>query len=124
MLFRSLDGRVVGYAYYGWYRTRPAYRFTVEDSIYVDPAAHGRGVGRALLAALLDHANAIGLRQMIAVIGDGANAASVGLHGALGFHHVGVLKSTGWKLGRWLDSVLMQIDLGEGDTTPPVDRPR
>ena len=115
-------GRILGYAYFNWYRTRPAYRFLVEDSIYVDPAAHGRGVGRALLAALLERAHALGLRQMIAVIGDGANAASIGLHAALGFHHIGRIEASGWKHGRWLDTVLMQIALGDGGATPPVDR--
>lgn len=121
-LVAEADGRILGYAYYGAYRPRPAYRFTVEDSIYVDPAAHGRGIGRRLLDALLTHATRIGIRQMVAVIGDSANAASVGLHAACGFYAVGVQPATGWKHGRWLDTVLMQIALGDGDTTPPVDR--
>ena len=121
-LVAEVDGRILGYAYYGAYRPRPAYRFTVEDSIYVDPAAHGRGIGRRLLEALLADATRIGIRQMVAVIGDSANAASVGLHAACGFHPVGIQAATGWKHGRWLDTVLMQIALGDGDTTPPVDR--
>ena len=116
------EGRVLGYAYAGAYRTRPAYRFTVEDSIYLDASARGRGVGRALLGRLIADCTATGFRQMVAVIGDQANAASIGLHAALGFHMVGSLVSTGWKHGRWLDSVLMQRPLGEGDGTPPPGR--
>lgn len=112
---------VLGYGYFGSYRARPAYRFTVENSVYVAPAAKGTGVGRALLAALLERAAADGFRQMIAVIGDSANAASIGLHTALGFEHAGVLRSVGWKHGRWVDSVLMQRALGDGDGSPPVD---
>lgn len=117
----EVDGRVAGYAYAGIYRPRPAYRHTVENSVYVDPAAKGRGIGRALLAALIEATTALGYRQMIAVIGDGANAASIGLHAALGFAHAGLLCSVGWKHGRWLDSVLMQRPLGPGDGTPPDD---
>ncbi len=119
----GVDGRVLGYAYAGIYRPRPAYRFTVENSVYVDPAAKGRGLGRMLLAALIETTTALGYRQMLAVIGDSGNAASIGLHAALGFAHAGLLPSVGWKHGRWLDSVLMQRPLGDGDTTPPVDRP-
>ena len=115
----EVDGRVLGYAYAGAYRPRPAYRFTLENSVYVAPAAKGRGLGRALLAALIEATTALGYRRMLAVIGDSANAASIGLHAALGFTHAGLLPSVGWKHGRWLDSVLMQRPLGDGDATPP-----
>jgi L-amino acid N-acyltransferase YncA len=113
------DGAVLGYACAGPYRARPAYRHTVEDSIYVSPEAHRRGVGRRLLAALLDQATAAGFRQMIAGIGDSRNAASIGLHEALGFAPIGVARSVGFKHGRWLDHVLMQRSLGMGDRSPP-----
>ena len=115
----EVDGQVMGYAYAGAYRPRPAYRFTVENSVYVDPAAKGRGLGRRLLATLIEATTALGFRRMLAVIGDSGNAASIGLHAALGFTHAGLLPSVGWKHGRWLDSVLMQLPLGPGDTTPP-----
>lgn len=118
-LVAECDGEVLGYGYYGFYRPRPAYRRTVENSIYVAPTAKRGGVGRRLLAELIDHAEAAGFRQMIAVIGDGANTPSIGLHAALGFETAGVLRSVGWKHGRWLDSVLMQRPLGPGDATPP-----
>ena len=108
-------GEVIGYAYSGPYRPRPAYRFTVEDSIYVRTDAQGRGVGRALLAALIEESTRAGARQMIAVIGDAANVASIRLHAELGFRHVGVLSSVGNKFARWLDVVLMQRALGSGD---------
>ena len=112
---------LLGFAYAGPYRTRPAYRHTVEDSVYVAPDAHGRGVGRALLGRLIEIAEAHKLRQMVAVIGDSANHASIGLHKALGFEPVGVLRSVGFKHGRWVDSVLMQRALGPGDGTLPQD---
>ncbi|CAH0259101.1 phosphinothricin acetyltransferase (PPT N-acetyltransferase) [Agrobacterium fabrum str. J-07] len=112
------DGKVAGYAYAGAYRARPAYGATVEDSVYIDPAMKGMGIGRKLLDALIAEATARGFRQMIAVIGDSANAASVGVHRAAGFELVGTFKSIGWKHGQWLDTVLMQRALGEGDTTP------
>lgn len=112
------QGEVVGYAYAGAYRPRPAYRGTVENSVYVAPAAQGLGVGRALIRALIAECTAAGFRQMVAVIGDSANAASIGLHRAMGFEPVGTLRSVGWKHGRWLDSVLMQRRLGPGDDTP------
>ncbi len=118
-LAAEIDGRLVGYAYAGPYRPRPAYRFTLENSVYVDPEARGAGVGHALLARLIDAAAALGCRRMIAVIGDSGNAASIGLHRALGFTPAGVLRSVGWKHGRWLDSVLMERALGPGDATPP-----
>jgi phosphinothricin acetyltransferase len=113
-------GALLGYAYAGPYRPRSAYRFTVEDSIYLDPAATGRGVGRKLLGAVIDAAAAAGKRQMLAVIGDSANAASIGLHTALGFAPIGTFRSVGFKFGRWLDSVLMQRALGAGDTDLPA----
>lgn len=107
-------GRVLGYAYANHFRPRPAYRFCLEDSIYLAPEAIGQGVGRLLLAELLARSTAIGARQMLAVIGDAANAGSIGVHAALGFEHTGVLKASGWKFGRWLDVVLMQRPLGLG----------
>jgi phosphinothricin acetyltransferase len=118
----GLDGAsLLGFAYAGPYRTRPAYRHTVEDSVYVAPDAHGRGVGQALLGRLIALAEARKLRQMVAVIGDSANQASIGLHEALGFQRVGVLRAVGFKHGRWVDSVLMQRALGPGDETLPQD---
>jgi L-amino acid N-acyltransferase YncA len=118
-LAAELDGRVAGYAYAGLYRTRPAYRFTLEDSVYVAPEAQRRSVGRALLAALIETAATRGFRQMIAVIGDSEQTASIALHAALGFAYIGTLPSTGFKFGRWLDTVLMQRALGPGSTTAP-----
>ncbi|HEY0352187.1 MAG TPA: GNAT family N-acetyltransferase [Enterovirga sp.] len=112
------DGAIVGYAYAGLYRARPAYRGTVENSVYVRESEHGRGTGRALLAALIEEAGARDFRQMIAVIGDSANTPSIRLHAALGFELVGTLRSVGWKHGRWLDTVLMQRALGPGDGAP------
>jgi len=118
-LAAELDGRVAGYAYAGLYRTRPAYRFTLEDSVYVAPEAQRRSVGRALLAALIETAATRGFRQMIAVIGDSEQTASIALHAALGFAYIGTLPSTGFKFGRWLDTVLMQRALGPGSTAVP-----
>ena len=118
-LVAEVESEVVGYAYANLYRTRPAYRFSLENSIYVDPRFMGRGVGRNLLARLIDECAAIGCRQMIAVIGDSANDASIGLHAALGFERVGTLKAVGFKHGRWVDSVLMQRRIGAGDTSLP-----
>jgi len=114
-------GTVVGYAYASFYRTRPAYRFTVEDSVYVAPDAQRRGVGRALLIGLIEACTALGFRQMIAVIGDSNQAASIGLHRACGFDHVGNLRNVGWKFDRWLDTPLMQLALGAGAAAPPRD---
>lgn len=113
------DARLLGYAYAAPYRPRSAYRFTVEDSIYLDPAAFGRGIGRRLLSAVIERATAAGKRQMLAVIGDSANEASVRLHARLGFRPVGSFRSVGLKFGRWLDTVLMQRELGEGGSTLP-----
>ncbi len=117
------DGTLLGYCYAGPYRPRRAYRFTLENSIYLRADAAGKGVGRLLLAALIEAATAWGARQMIAVIGDSANAASIGLHSKLGFQPAGVLRSVGWKHGRWLDSALMQLTLGDGDQSPPQQEP-
>jgi phosphinothricin acetyltransferase len=102
------EGRVVGYAYAGAYRARSAYRHTVEDSIYVAQGEHGRGIGKALLAALIERCAARGLRQMVAVVGHSGNAGSTRLHESLGFERVGVLRDVGFKFGRWVDTVLMQ----------------
>ncbi len=110
---------LLGYAYANWFRPRPAYRYFVEDSIYLAPHAQRRGIGRLLLAELMARCEAAGARQMVAVIGDAANAGSIGVHAALGFVHTGVLKASGWKFDRWLDVVLMQKALGQGDATPP-----
>ena len=112
---------VLGYAYANHFRPRKAYRFCLEDSIYLHPDARGRGVGKLLLAELVARCEAAGARQMLAVIGDAANAGSIGVHAALGFTHTGVLKASGWKFDRWLDVVLMQRSLGTGDTTPGTD---
>jgi phosphinothricin acetyltransferase len=119
-LVAEIGGAVAGYAYAGPYRGRPAYRLTIEDSVYVAPDQHRRGIGHALLAALINAAAARGFRQMIAVIGDSTRqAASIGLHQVAGFRHVGILHDVGFKHGRWLDSVLMQRALGPGATTKP-----
>jgi phosphinothricin acetyltransferase len=113
------DGVVAGYAYANVYRARPAYRFTVEDSVYLDAAYTRLGIGRRLLDALIEQCAARGFRQMVAVIGDSANASSIALHRACGFEWVGVLRASGWKLDRWVDSVLMQRALGEGGESAP-----
>jgi L-amino acid N-acyltransferase YncA len=119
-LVATRAGKVVGYAYAGPYRPRPAYRYSVEDSIYVDPAAQGLGIGRALLEELIRISTASGFRQMIAVIGGGTeHPASVGLHKALGFRQIGVIEGSGFKQGRWLDTLLMQRALGPGNATLP-----
>jgi L-amino acid N-acyltransferase YncA len=116
------DGRVLGYGYAGPYRTRPAYRFACEDSVYVTPGAGRKGIGRRLLETLITRCEAIGLRLMVAIIGDSGNESSIGLHRALGFTQAGVLPSIGWKHGRWVDTVLMVRALGAGASMPPVDR--
>jgi L-amino acid N-acyltransferase YncA len=118
-LVADIGGRVAGYAYAGPYRTRVAYRFTVEDSVYIHPDAHRQGIGRRLLTELIARAEARGFRQMIAVIGDSAQTSSIELHRSLGFSPVGVFTNIGFKHGRWLDSVLMQRALGAGATTLP-----
>jgi phosphinothricin acetyltransferase len=118
-LVAEQEGRVLGYAYANYFRPRMAYRFCLEDSIYLHPDAQGKGVGRLLLAELIARCEAAGARQMLAVIGDSDNQGSIGVHTALGFEHTGVLKSSGWKFGRWLDVVLMQRQLGPGDQSHP-----
>jgi L-amino acid N-acyltransferase YncA len=112
---------VVGYAYAGAYRPRPAYRFTVENSVYLDPAAHGQRIGTRLMQDLIAACEARGYRQMIAVIGDSANAASVGVHTRAGFEMIGTHPNVGFKFGRWLDTVMMQRALGDGGATLPKD---
>ena len=118
-LVAELDGAVVGYCYAGPFRLRAAYRYTVEDSVYVSPAAVGQGVGKALLGELIRQCEALGLRQMCAVIGDSGNAASIGVHAALGFTHKGVFPAMGYKFDRWVDLVWMQRSLNGGGETPP-----
>jgi L-amino acid N-acyltransferase YncA len=111
---------VLGYGYYAPFRERSAYRFAVEDSIYVREDVRGQGVGKMLVTKLIELATAAGLRQMIAVIGDSENVGSIGVHASLGFHMIGTMKSAGLKFGRWLDVVTMQRSLGKGDSTLPV----
>lgn len=118
-LVAEAGGQVLGYAYANHFRPRRAYRFCLEDSIYLAPAARGRGVGRVLLAELVARCEAAGARQMLAVIGDSANAGSIGVHRSQGFRQVGVLSSCGWKFDRWLDVVLMEKALGRGDSCSP-----
>lgn len=119
-LVAERDGSVLGYAYAGPFRARPAYRFIVEDSIYVAPGAKGQGLGRQLLAALIERCEALGFRQLVAVIGDGSpTSASVRLHEALGFRHSGVLQGSGYKHGRWLDTTFMQLAMNGGTMAPP-----
>lgn len=117
-------GVVVGYGYCTLFRTRSAYRFTLEDSVYVRDGLQGKGIGRALLSVLIERCTALGYRQMVAVIGDSGNAGSIGLHASLGFLRSGLLRSTGFKFGRWVDTVMMQRPLGVGDGTLPTDDPR
>lgn len=121
-LVASIGGRVVGYCYATAYRPRPAYRHTIEDSIYVEDGLAGKGVGTALLGHLIARCESGPWRQMIAVIGNSENLGSIALHAAQGFQPVGTFKSAGFKFGRWVDSVLMQRALGAGDTTLPDDR--
>ena len=113
-------GQVLGFAYCQWFKPRPAYRFSAEDSIYLHPDARGRGLGRELLAALIEQAQQAGLRKLIAVIGDSANAASIGVHRSQGFEPAGVIRNCGWKFDRWLDIVLMEKTLGDGDRSAPA----
>lgn len=119
-LVAEKDGEILGYAYAGPYRTRPAYRSTVEDSIYVAPQAQGQGVGRELLSALIAECERHDFRLMVAVIGDEESKGSIGLHRSLGFEPVGILKGIGYKHGRWLSTVLMQRPLGRGIAEPPT----
>ncbi|MGE5268689.1 MAG: N-acetyltransferase family protein [Thiohalocapsa sp.] len=118
-LIAECDGSVAGYCYASLFRPRSAYRFTLEDSIYIDPALTGRGIGRALLQAVLQQSEALGYRQMVAVIGGSETVPSIGLHRALGFANVGMLPAVGFKFGRWVDIVLMQRPLGAGAEGPP-----
>jgi L-amino acid N-acyltransferase YncA len=120
-LVAEVDGGIAAYAYASRYRPRPGYRYTVENSVYVRHDAHGKGLGSALLAELVAQCTACGCRQMIAAIGDSANVASIRLHERAGFQPAGVLKSVGYKHGRWLDSVFMQLPLGDGDQTSGRD---
>jgi phosphinothricin acetyltransferase len=115
-------GAVRGFAYAGPFRPRSAYRYTVEDSVYVAPDAVGQGFGRAALGEVIKRCTALGLRQMVAVIGDSGNTASIRLHESLGFQRAAMLRSVGFKLGRWVDSVIMQRPLGVGDTVLPPGR--
>lgn len=119
-LVADFGGTVAGYGYCARYRTRSAYRYALEDSVYVRPDAQGRGVGGALLAELVRRCEALGYRQLIAVIGDSAHAASIALHASQGFLRVGTLRSVGFKFGRWVDSVIMQRPLGSGDAETPL----
>lgn len=116
-------GAVTGFAYVAPYRPRPAYRFAVENSVYVQPGGARRGYGRLLVSDLIERCTALGHRQMVAVIGDRGNQGSIGLHASLGFREIGCLPSVGFKHGRWVDVVLMQRALGPGDTTPPEALP-
>ena len=118
-LVAELHGKVVGFAYCQWFKPRPAYRFSAEDSIYLHPDATGQKIGGKLLAALMHQAEQAGVRKLIAVIGDSGNAGSIGAHRAAGFQQVGVIASCGWKFGRWLDIVMMDRALGDGDRSAP-----
>ncbi|MGJ7507938.1 N-acetyltransferase family protein [Variovorax sp. GT1P44] len=118
-LVAERDGELLGFAYCNWFKPRPAYRFSAEDSIYLADSARGQGLGARLLAALSEAAESVGVRKLIAVIGDSANAGSIGVHRAQGFSHVGVFKDCGWKFGEWRDIVLMEKVLGEGSATKP-----
>lgn len=115
------DGVVLGYAYANHFRPRKAYRFCVEDSVYLAADAKGQGLGRLLLAELMARCEAAGSRQMLAVIGDSANLGSIGVHRTLGFEHIGVLKAAGWKFDQWRDVVMMQKALGQGGSSDPKD---
>ena len=117
-------GEVVGFAYGNWFKPRPAYRYSVEDSIYLASSQHSKGLGRALLAELMAKCEAVGIRKMMAIVGDSANTGSVGVHLALGFEQVGKIDACGWKFGAWRDIVIMQKTLGLGDTQAPIDMPR
>jgi len=120
-LVAERDGVVLGYAYANHFRPRKAYRFCLEDSVYLASDAKGQGLGRALLVELLARCEAAGARQMLAVIGDSANLGSIGVHRTLGFEHIGVMKAAGWKFDQWRDVVVMQKALGLGQTTDPTD---
>ena len=114
------DEGVVGFAYCNWFKPRPAYRFSAEDSVYLAPRAQGKGLGRLLLQELITQAERAGVRKLIAVIGDSGNKGSIGVHRSCGFSHVGVLSACGWKFDRWLDVVMMECPIGAGPSTPPA----
>ena len=113
-------GKVMGFAYCNWFKPRPAYRFSAEDSIYLAKDTAGKGLGRMLLAELCQAAEKTGIRKLIAVIGDSGNAGSIGVHKSLGFQHVGIVAGCGWKFERWLDIVMMEKALGVGQSQPPA----
>jgi L-amino acid N-acyltransferase YncA len=113
------ESHILGFAYCNWFKPRPAYRFSAEDSIYMAPEVTGKGLGTVLLSELIANAERKGVRKLIAVIGDSANKSSIGVHSRCGFRPVGTLQSCGWKFDRWLDVVLMERTLGHGDQTPP-----
>ena len=115
------DGEILGFAYGNWFKPRPAYRYSVEDSVYLAPGLDRKGLGRALLAELLAHCEAAGIRKVMAIIGDSANAGSVGVHRALGFTQVGIVEACGWKFGAWRDIVIMQKTLGPGSSELPIE---
>ena len=121
-LVAERGGQVLGYAYANQFRPRRAYRFCVEDSIYLAPAARGQGAGKLLLVELIARCERLGIRQMLAVIGDAQNAGSISVHKACGFEHTGTFAAAGWKFERWLDVVMMQRRLGTGAGTPPIER--
>ena len=116
------EGKIAGFAYGNWFKPRPAYQYSVEDSIYMAPDLQGKGLGRALLTELMARFEAVGIRKVMAIIGDSTNTGSVGIHLALGFTQVGIVDSCGWKFGAWRDIVIMQKTIGLGDTQPP-DKP-
>ncbi|MEO5658283.1 MAG: N-acetyltransferase family protein [Polaromonas sp.] len=116
------DGQIAGFAYGNWFKPRPAYRYSVENSVYLAPDKYRQGLGRALLAELLARCEAVGIRKVMAIIGDSANAGSVGVHLALGFTQVGIIENCGWKMGAWRDIVIMQKTLGPGSTEPPHEQ--
>jgi phosphinothricin acetyltransferase len=118
-LVAAEGSEVLGFAYCNWFKPRPAYRFSAENSIYLAPLAHGQGLGRALLSELAARAEQAGVRKLIAVIGDSANSGSIGVHRSVGFRHVGTLESCGWKFDRWLDVVMMDKPLGWSNVLPP-----
>lgn len=120
LVVEDATGAVIGFAYCNWFKPRPAYRYSAEDSIYLAPQAHGQGLGRLLLEELMAQAERAGVRKLIAVIGDSANQGSIGVHRACGFTHVGVLANCGWKFDRWLDVVLMDRTLGMGSSSAPA----
>ncbi|MHB1248353.1 MAG: GNAT family N-acetyltransferase [Polaromonas sp.] len=122
-LIAEHNGKIAGFAYCNWFKPRPAYRYSVEDSIYLGPDLHRKGLGRALLAEMLARCEAVGIRKVMAIIGDSANAGSIGVHRALGFTQVGIIASCGWKFGAWRDIVIMEKTIGAGDTQPPLDLP-